>query len=180
MKLENAALRHSPPYAGMSLSKKISLEDEAKAHLELAKDRDQLLHIIHTTVPGFEDFLQPSPCSTLLQDLPDSGPIVLINVHESRCDAIALRTGQDGPLHITLPTFSQKKANMYQQDLMAHLDKYHLRMRAAEADAQDKQTERVIRPHQGKLKEVHNILSGLWKDVVKPILNALGFSVSGF
>jgi hypothetical protein len=176
-KLENAAARHSPSHTDIPLSAKITLEKEGQEHLKLAKERDQLLHTIRTTLHGFDNFLQPSPYSALLQSLPDSGSIIVINIHHSRSDAIALTAGLDGPLHIQLPNFCLKKAKNYQQGLMTHLEIHDLRMRRNEPDPLEKPTERGVRPAKG-IKEIHTILSGLWKDVVKPILKVLGLLVS--
>jgi hypothetical protein len=174
-RLECAAVRGSLEQCGMSLSDKISLEKQAHTHLKLAKEWHDLLHTIRTTLPGFHNFLQPSPCSALIQNLPDSGPIVIVNVHHSRCDAIALIGGVDEPLHIQLPRFSWKRAKTYQQDFMTYLEEHQLRMQRAELDPLEDQQERGIKPH---IKKIHDVLQGLWKDVVKPILEALSFYVS--
>jgi tetratricopeptide (TPR) repeat protein len=180
-RLENAASRGSQIHGGMSLSDKISLEKEAYTHLKLATEWDELLQTIRNTIPGFSNFLQPSPCSALLKGLSDLGPVVIINVDHSRCDAIALTAGMDKPCHIELPKFSWKMANIYQQDFMTHLRENHLRMRGAESelDLLGNPQERGARPHK-RIKGVHNMLDGLWRNVVKPILEALGFLVSGF
>jgi hypothetical protein len=164
----------------MPLTEKISLEQEAHAHLKLANEWNDLLNTIHTTVPGFHNFLKPPLCSALIQSLPDSGPAVIVNVHHTRCDAIALIAGADGPLHIQLPRFSWDKANRYQQDFITYLQGHQLRMQGAELDLLEDQQKRGIKPHIKNEKVlVHDVLEGLWKDVVKPILEALGFSVSG-
>ncbi|KAJ2927668.1 hypothetical protein H1R20_g9432, partial [Candolleomyces eurysporus] len=169
----------------MSISEKISVEDKARLHLELATEWEELVRTVRSTVPGFENFLQPSPCSTLLQNLPDSGPIVVINVHEDRCDAIALIAGLDEPFHIPLHSFSQKKAITYSNELTAYLQLKDLRMRGVQADTDEEEDadneprERAIRPSVNKKLRnqiVRNILGGLWREVVKPILDALAFS----
>ncbi|KAJ2924194.1 hypothetical protein H1R20_g12897, partial [Candolleomyces eurysporus] len=170
----------------MSMSEKISVEDEARVHLQLAKEWEELLTIVRSTVPGLENFLQPSPCSTLLQHLPDSGPIVVINAHEDCCDAIALIAGLNEPFHIPLHSFSLKKAKTYSSALSALLVQNDLRMRTVEmdmdqeADTEHGLTGRAARPCvDNPLRDgvvVRNILEALWKEVVKPILDALGFS----
>jgi hypothetical protein len=177
-KLECAAARGGSWQPGMSLTEKISLEKEAHAHLNLANEWNDLLKTICTTVPGFHNFLKPPLCSALIQSLPDSGHAVVINVHHTRCDAIALIAGVDGPLHIQLPRFSWNKANRYQQDFITYLQGHQLRMREAKLDLVEDQQERGIKPHIKK-GLVHDVLQGLWKDVVKPILKALAFHVSG-
>jgi hypothetical protein len=175
-RLECAAARGNSLQSGMSLLDKITLEKEAHTHLNLAKEWNDLLHTIRTTISGFHNFLKPSTFPSLIQNLPDSGPIVVVNVHNSCCDAIAVMAGVDKPLHIQLPEFSSAKARTYQQH-MEDLKEHHLGMRAAELDPLDNQQERAMKPHQ-KVQEVCNVLHGLWKNVVKPILEALAFLVS--
>jgi hypothetical protein len=174
--LECAAARGSSWQSDMPLKEKMSLEKEAHAHLNLANEWKDLLDTIRTTVPGLNNFLKPSLCSTLTQNLPDSGPVVVVNIHHTRCDAIALIAGVDEPLHIQLPRFSWKRAKTYQQDFMTYLQEHQLRMQRAELDPLEDQQERGIKPH---IKKLHDVLQGLWKDVVKPILEALAFPVSG-
>jgi tetratricopeptide (TPR) repeat protein len=185
--LENASSRQGLLHINMSISEQISVEDEARAHLGLAKKWDYLLNTVRSTIPGFENFLQPSPCSTLLQHLPDSGHVVIINVHETRCDALLLMAGWGEPHHIPLPNFSLKKANVYCHDLTAHLRSHQLRMQAVESGGSDtedapEQLGRTIRPgtlgRSHRKNVVQSILKGLWIDLVKPILDALGLSVS--
>jgi hypothetical protein len=177
-RLECAAGRNTPLQSGMPLSDKMSLEKAAHAHLTLAMEWNDLLHTIRTTLSGFHNFLRPSPCSTLIHNLPDSGPIVVVNVHHSRCDAIAVLAGLDEPLHIPLPKLSLAKAKAYQQDFMVHLQQHQVRMQAAGLGPLDNLQERGLQPFQ-KIKKVHNVLAGLWKHIVKPILEALAFPVSG-
>ncbi|KAF6754638.1 CHAT domain-containing protein [Ephemerocybe angulata] len=171
----------SPWHLDMSLSEKISLENEGRSQMSLARKWDSLLTTVRA-IPGFETFLAPPRCSTLLQDIPDSGPIIVINVDERRCDAIALLPGLDEPLHIPLPNFSIEKASAYRTDLDAQLRAGHLRTREVE-DITGTDIEllgRGFRPlpvrKQGEDSPVHRVLHGLWDEVVKPTLDALGFS----
>ncbi|KAF6753576.1 CHAT domain-containing protein [Ephemerocybe angulata] len=108
--------------------KKMSLEDEARAHLNLARQWDNLLTTARA-IPGFESFLMPSPCSTLMQHLPESGPLVVININDRRCDALALLVGLDEPLHIPLSKFSVTKADEYRTILNSQLRTHDLRVR---------------------------------------------------
>lgn len=184
-RLQEAGSSRSLSHPGMGISEKIIVEDEGRAHLKLAREWDDLLTTARA-ISGFEAFLQPAPCSTLLQNLPEPGPIVVINIDDLQCDAIAVLAGLDQPFHIPLPDFSLDKAYEYRNDLDSQLRLRGLRMREEEnADegsalrpgglyrrkrAGDGDGDRVVR----------DTLQGLWKDVVKPILDMLGFSVSTF
>ena len=145
------------------------IQDEANAHIKLAKEWDQLLTKVRA-IPTFEDFLRPVSCSTLLKHLLDSGPVVVINIHKDRSDALALLSGAKKPIHIALHEFSYKKADKLHQDLKGHLFNSGACMHGSEPDTHglDYKSPAVIK----------DILAQLWTFVVKPILNALGYSVS--
>ncbi|KAH6880965.1 CHAT domain-containing protein [Coprinopsis sp. MPI-PUGE-AT-0042] len=158
--LETAGSSRGQSHIDLPMSEKISLEDEAKAHLKLARQWDDLLKTVRS-IPGFESFLLPLPCSSLLQHLPPSGPVVIINVDKQRCDAIALLAGLDKPLHIPLPNFSLEKANRYQA--------------TTDEDASGRGV-RCLKDKTMQSQVVREILRDLWHEVLSPILNALGFS----
>ncbi|RXW15864.1 hypothetical protein EST38_g9990, partial [Candolleomyces aberdarensis] len=92
----------------------------------------------------------------------------------------------DEPFHIPLHDFSQQKANKYSNALTALLVQKELLMRTVEMDKAEEEvtknglTERAARPCvDNPLRDgvvVRNILGALWKEVVKPILDALAFS----
>ncbi|KAF6741878.1 CHAT domain-containing protein [Ephemerocybe angulata] len=179
--LEYTGSSRATAHISMSLSERIALEDESQSHLKLAQQWDDLLQTARA-IPGFENFLKPSPSSTLLHHLPASGPIIVINVDEGRCDAIALLSGVDEPFHIPLPNFSLNKAKKYRTDLKILLRSGGFRLREKEASTvlADEPAARPIKPLNRARRDgdvIHGILRGLWNDVVKPILDALGFSV---
>ncbi|KAH6905616.1 CHAT domain-containing protein [Coprinopsis sp. MPI-PUGE-AT-0042] len=171
--LETAGSSQGQSHINLSMLEKISLEDEARAHLNLARKWDDLLQTVRS-IPGFESFLQPLPYSSLLQHLPASGPVVVINVDKQRCDAIALLAGQAKPLHIPLPNFSLEKAIKYRNNLKANLKEKQLRMQEVQDTTVEGAPGRGARPY--KQVVVSQVLHDLWKEVASPILNALGFS----
>ncbi|KAF6765760.1 CHAT domain-containing protein [Ephemerocybe angulata] len=179
--LESAGSSRGQSHSQMSLSEKISLEAEARGHLELSRQWDSLLKSARD-IPGFESFLKPLPCSSIMQHLPEAGPIIVINVNESRCDAIALLAGLDEPLHFPLPAFSIQKAREYRTVFDSQLRVFDLRAREVEAMSSfDSMTSaRGIRSAPigrcGDNSPLHRVLRLLWEEVVKPTLDALGFS----
>ncbi|KAF6753815.1 CHAT domain-containing protein [Ephemerocybe angulata] len=162
--LDTAGLRRVQAHDHMQWSQKITVEREARTRLDLAKKWDDLLGKARA-LPGFESFLMPLPCSTLTQHLPDSGPIVILNVDERRCDALALLAGLEGPLHIPLPAFTIKKASEYRDVFGSQLRARNLRFREG----------KVLEDGDGP---VHRVLGHMWEEVVKPVLDALGFAVN--
>jgi len=154
------------------MMKKISIQDEAYTHIKLAKEWDQLLTKVRA-IPTFEDFLRPASCSTLLKHLPDSGPVVVINIYEDRSDALALLSGAEKPLYIALPEFSYKEADILCHDLKDYLFNFGVRMHGSGPD-----TRHGGLWHYKSHAVLKDILAQLWTFVVKLILNALGYSVS--
>ncbi|KDR72557.1 hypothetical protein GALMADRAFT_753547 [Galerina marginata CBS 339.88] len=167
--LENAGSRAEPAAytAETSMMKKISIQDEADGHIKLAREWDQLLLKVRA-VPQFEYFLKPALCTTLLKQIPDSGPVVVINIHKDRSDALALVSGTDTPRHIILHQFSYEKADNLRNRLKTHLVVSGVRVRGSESDT------RGMR-YEISATVIKDILSELWTFVVKPILNGLGY-----
>ncbi|KAJ3531711.1 hypothetical protein NMY22_g8039 [Coprinellus aureogranulatus] len=177
--LEDAASTRQAPHWGTSMAQKISLEDEARSHLRLARRWDGLLETVRD-VPGFEEFLRPLPCATILRHLPLSGHVIVINVHKERCDALALTHGMNEPLHVTLPQFSAEKAARYRKDITARLRAQGFRVREEMMDEVDCGPARAGGPYRRKQMSDRDVLlgvlGGLWNEVVKPILDALELS----
>jgi len=153
-------------------SQKLAVMDtnsEYSAHLDLSREWTQLLQEIRQ-IPAFHGFLKPPQATDLLSNLPPDGPIILVNIHESRCDALALVSGLESPIHIPLNKFSYKKASGLKDRLRNFLSSNGVRMRDTNRGGQQASFDGV--------GEVHNVLKALWVLVVKPIWDRLGYSVS--
>jgi len=153
------------------LSHKMSLQDEAHTHIKLAGEWDQLLDEIRR-IPSFHNFLRPLQTSGLLNDLPADGPIIVINVHETRCDALALISGFNAPVHIPLDNFTHKLASELREILRSFLSSRGVRLRD-----EDRGPRPVLDDDVETQSEIHFILEQLWRRVVKPILDGLEYSV---
>jgi hypothetical protein len=171
--LENAESRAESyiSIVGASMPQKSSSQDEMATYAILAHQWDELLTKVRN-IPYFEEFLRPPSSSTLLKNLPNSGTVIVINIHQDRCDALALRSGIE-LLHIGLPEFSYNKADSLRKDLKTHLWATRFRMRESKPD--DPHKVQRAGPAQGT--SLQHILATLWILVVKPILNGLGYSV---
>jgi len=145
----------------------MTAQDENKRHVELAKEWNQLLDEIRA-LPDFSDFLRPPTASSLLAGLPCDGSVVIFNIHEDRCDALALISGADEPLHIPLPTFSHKRAVKLRDRLHGYLKNQGVRVREAERGGGLFQQPSMI----------HMVLREIWEHVVKPVFDALGYNIS--
>jgi len=154
-----------------SLSQKISLQDEAHLHIKLSRQWSELLDEIRH-IPMFHDFLRPSRASDLLTRLPPNAIVILVNVHEDRCDALALISGVGAPMHIPLD-FTHKEASELRERLRLFLSSHGVRTREA-----DRATRPAPRPDAEKQSDMSFVLKALWMRVVRPILDALAYPVS--
>jgi tetratricopeptide (TPR) repeat protein len=142
-----------------------SLQREADRHRMLAIERDKLLRQIRG-FPGFERFLLHKDFSQLRAST-HSGPVVILNAAESRCDALIVLTDVDHVIHVPLPTFTfQRSAGL--QKMLAKLLR-HVRVIHCD-DREGKSATRGC-------VSWEPLLSALWTGVVKPVLDALAFSV---
>ncbi len=151
----------------LSMDDKISLENEEGMHIKHAKDWEQLLNTIRN-IPQFKDFLRPRKCADIMSSLPKKGPIVIINIHRDRCDALALMAGADEPRHIPLPMFSYQEAERLANDLRGYLLSFDVRSRRGM---------RLCNQSPLSGDDFPVLLKVLWSNVVSPILEALTFSV---
>ena len=151
--------------------KKISLQKEVQEHIKLARQWEELLHEIRSIDrDGLRDFFQPPSVSSLLSRIPKTGLVILINVHRSRCDAIALLPGSATTIHIPLNSLSYAGAN----------DLKRLLRRTYESSRKDEEVEpRKGKPAAHEYGSLRKILPELWSHVVKPILDQLAISVCG-
>jgi len=148
-----------------SLHERTTLADTATA----AQEWTRLLGKIRR-LHGFHNFLKPLPASTVLKNLPQGGPVVLINVHEDRCDALALMPGCDTPLHIPLTHFTLQQASKLRDRLKNLVSPLRHGLRGRLERTAIGKTSSSIHTK----SDIHVILQELWLCVVKPILEALG------
>ncbi|KAJ2935683.1 hypothetical protein H1R20_g1408, partial [Candolleomyces eurysporus] len=160
-----------------TIEEKMSLQQEVKSHTRMVKEWDELLATIHG-IPGFEDFLQPTSYSQLLRHLPQDGSVVVINVHRDRCDALALSSEFDQPKHIPLPEFSDKQAERLHHRLQKRLAVFGLSGRQEEDNEMTGRAIRALKRDAEGQDVVQDVLSVLWKTVVKPILDCMGLKPS--
>ncbi|CCO37745.1 hypothetical protein BN14_11904 [Rhizoctonia solani AG-1 IB] len=116
------------------------------------------------SLPGFEDFLQPKKADALIQAA-RNGPIAVINCHEEHCDALLVLPGQASVTHLALTSFTEKKARHARSEIEALLKHKKLRERGVKIKGE------VSKPD----PDVGPVLADLWNDVVKPVLECLGY-----
>ncbi|KAI9573088.1 CHAT domain-containing protein [Boletus coccyginus] len=146
------------------------LQQEADKHRMLAIERDKLLHEIRG-FPGFERFLLYKHFSRLRASA-HSGPVVILNAAESRCDALIVLAASDHVIHVPLPNFTFRQS-VYLRNMMVTL------LDHARTSRHDVRKGRPS-PHETEHGNGWEcLLSSLWKGVVKPVLDALAFTTPG-
>ncbi|KAJ2915896.1 hypothetical protein MD484_g4520, partial [Candolleomyces efflorescens] len=175
--LEKSGTRQGAYGDGADLKVAISLQQEAVLHVELAMEYEAILNRIRTQ-PGLELFLKAPSFDFLVKSLPKSGYVVIINVHETRCDAICLSSDNSDPLHIPLPGFSYQQA----KQLRVRLEML-IYPSGARVEEENEGVERALKPFRmdksvrnSTERVVPSILQDLWVLVVKPIVDRLGLS----
>ena len=146
-----------------------SIEEIAQGHRRLAEEWEMLVKRAKC-IPGFEDFLRPKKLAQLCRAA-DAGPVVVINVHKRRCDALILMAGLDDVMHIPLDHFSYEKG----QQLQSSLNKLLL---AGGVRARGRRFGRVATTTTATDVDFPSILSNLWLYIVKPVLDCLAITVS--
>ncbi|KAF8704621.1 TPR-like protein, partial [Rhizoctonia solani] len=116
------------------------------------------------SIPGLERFMLPRKVTELLQAA-SHHPIVVVNLYESRCDALALISGSSNIQHIPLPNMTYDKAKSARIRI-----RYSLNGRGLE----ERYSIRGAKPL-GKQDYFPKVLATLWTDLVQPVLQALGY-----
>ncbi|KAJ7121058.1 CHAT domain-containing protein [Mycena epipterygia] len=109
MQLEGAGTCNHSPYIKSLNEQPGTLQATAQQYHENAHARDMLLKEIRE-LDGFEKFLLPKTISELSLAA-EGGPVVILNISESRSDALILMPGlTDNVLHISLLDFTIEEA----------------------------------------------------------------------
>ncbi|KAB5588050.1 aromatic di-alanine and TPR containing protein [Ceratobasidium theobromae] len=146
-----------PPHAATMPNDASFMERAAQRHRRLAEKYDELVDEVRE-IPGFENFLRPKKAPEFI-GAAKTGPIFLINVHTSRCDALAVLPQCGKVEHIPLLDFSPAKA-VKARALIQH-SLHGLRERGFRVATMVSSQEDAFR----------NALAVLWTDVVRPILD---------
>ncbi|KAJ7469090.1 TPR-like protein [Mycena latifolia] len=142
-----------------------SLQTTAQQYHDLAVQRDKLLQQIRG-LAGFEQFLLPKRIPEL-SPAAKIGPVVLLNTSSYSCDALILIPGlADEVMHIPLPDFTLAQAQ-------------HLTEALGNIVRGGVRSERLHGGQEGELppdEQFSGILSVLWMNIVKPVLNGLALT----
>ncbi|CAE6514096.1 unnamed protein product, partial [Rhizoctonia solani] len=146
----------------------LTLEQVAQRHRRLAMEYDELISQTRA-LPGFENFLRPIKANTLVTAA-HFGPIVVINCHEDRCDALVISPGRDTIEHVPLPNFNGETAQNTRLEMEKSVQNSQLGSQLGKIGVKG-------RPVPGETFNFKTVLLVLWHDVVKPILDFLGYTI---
>ncbi|KAH7333775.1 hypothetical protein B0J17DRAFT_676808 [Rhizoctonia solani] len=163
IELHSASSRGHNSHGLTSNTSSIGSGYEGHRHRQLAKVYDDLLVEIRR-LPGFGSFLQPKRAAELVSAA-RSGPIVVINLDRSDCDALIVFPGDTEITHLGLPAFSSEKA----VDIQSRI--YHSLTRGIPGE-RSKERHVFIEP---VTSDFEHMLSVLWEDIVKPVFDFLGY-----
>jgi len=136
----------------------------------LATERENLLLEIRR-LPEFTRFMLPKEISELKQIVALGSLIVMINLSKKNCDALILSSSQSEIQHVSLTHFTYEKAHTLSVALFKILSDSNLGEGAARGIHFKHSTKSNVDMF------FHNMLSQLWEEVVKPILNCVGLKV---
>jgi tetratricopeptide (TPR) repeat protein len=144
-----------------------SAEQSGQRYRVLTREWESIIEQVRS-LPNFEDFLKPSKVSRLM-DAARNGPVVILNITQRQCDALALISGIEEVMHIPLPEISFRRVMELQDELKNYLYSNGLRLRG------DRAAQRWA--DRDESNDCKDILAELWKGVVKPVLDYFAFPV---
>ncbi|KAK7447730.1 hypothetical protein VKT23_013986 [Stygiomarasmius scandens] len=165
--LENAGT--SPGHDLSNIGSEIkhtTAEEEAQEHHRLATQYEDSITKIRQ-LDGFDHFLQPKKLPELASAA-THGPVIMVNMHESQCDALVLcSSGQI--IHIPLPNFSLKQAENFHSKLIFSRQAHVIQI--------NQEGDRVMHSAKNGHNDLKSILADLWNNVVEPILSDIKLEV---
>ncbi|PVF92651.1 hypothetical protein CPB86DRAFT_801841 [Serendipita vermifera] len=138
-------------------------EEVGRQYRALTTEWESIIKEIRS-IPDFETFLK-SPISSRLLNITQDGPVVVLNIANSRCDALALLPGLDDVVHIPLPNVTSERITELRDQIKDQLYSAGIRMRNTRAAKKlDEETDN---------QTCRRVLAELWTNLVKPILDSL-------
>ncbi|PVF92177.1 hypothetical protein CPB86DRAFT_227681 [Serendipita vermifera] len=160
------SLDHGSQRSDFSTEVRPSTEEEGRQYRELTMEWESIIKQVRS-LPDFENFLRPRSSSELTNAARD-GPIVVFNIAEHACDALALLPGLEDVIHIPLPNITSERITELRDELKDHLYSSGIRMRDTRAAIK-------FTDESGE-ENCQQVLAELWSNLVKPVLDALAFS----
>ncbi|KAI0030050.1 CHAT domain-containing protein [Vararia minispora EC-137] len=182
------SLSHDLEASGNEISDPdITVRDMVSVRIELAQDYQDLLRHIREQ-DGFKSFLLPKTLVELIPPRRTDGPVVVINVHWSRCDALVVYGSAEPIVHVPLPNLTSKFAENMRLCFTQSLREARVRKReGADGEAVDSASpdHRGAIPFKYRVDSlIAGVLKDLWLRIVQPVLERIeeklvDFAVTG-
>ncbi|TFY63032.1 hypothetical protein EVG20_g6492 [Dentipellis fragilis] len=143
----------------------MSLEEEGQKHRRLAERYEKLLEKARE-IPELQHFLRPKLIADL-RPAATAGPVVLVNVHETHCDALVLSDPRAPVQHVPLPKLTPSVA----MDMRSHF----LTSLQGRSDSDHDRYSVPVSLGVPSFNSIEGTLRSIWLQVVKPILDTLGY-----
>ncbi|KAJ7209202.1 CHAT domain-containing protein [Mycena pura] len=156
----------------------ISVEADGIACQRLNREWDEAVQNVRSSVPGFEDFMQPKRLATLRQAA-KLGPVILLSTGDSGCHALIVQLSSDVQCVPLPPSITRTSVNTLarvMQALISSSGSYTAFLAALQRSSHDSgNPDRLY----GKLEGENNfdpqerfrtVLETLWTGVVHPVL----------
>ncbi|KAI0027902.1 CHAT domain-containing protein, partial [Vararia minispora EC-137] len=111
----------------------VTVPDQASVRTKLAQDYQTLLHEIREK-DGFKNFLLPRTLAELVPPHRKDGPVIIINVHHLRCDALIVYGSAEPIIHVPLPKLTSKIAEDIRLCITKSLKEAHNAVRGTMED----------------------------------------------
>ncbi|QRW25779.1 CHAT domain protein [Rhizoctonia solani] len=156
---------HHATSSSLLLDANLSTTDTSEHRYRLARQYTDLIAQARS-LAGFESPLGPMDAAGLVRAA-RHGPIVVINCYEHCCDALIVTPGSSHIAHLALPNFSQEAARHALSNMQAALRRKNIRDRGVKRIGEHPPNE-----------DIGRVLAALWNNVVKPVLDYMGYTVS--
>ncbi len=143
------------------------LRSTQKEFQSLAKEARQL--------EGHERFMtDPDPHFSSLAMAAQKGPVVILAARETSTDAIIIRSPTSGAERLVLGGISIKRLN----DIFIQMKDYNTKSRESPVDTSYDSADEISRADRPSVRAGGDqLLNILWQEVVRPVIDALGYQV---
>ncbi|KAG9123901.1 hypothetical protein FRC07_013568 [Ceratobasidium sp. 392] len=152
--------------AELLLGHQANLESQARLRHKLALQWEELLAEARQ-LQGFHEYMLPLKSQKLKKAAID-GPVVIVNTHPNRCDALIIFPQRDNVTHVSLKTLSYEKLDETRTRLLSLIGQQRSGDKARSVKYCYSTTESI---------DILSLLADLWSDVVGPVLNTLKCTV---
>ncbi|KIM26243.1 hypothetical protein M408DRAFT_72881 [Serendipita vermifera MAFF 305830] len=166
-RISNGLEKNAGYTSSSNIDELIGMEERGRKYRDLTREWEQTVDQVRSK-PEFENFLRPRTLAKLSSALRD-GPIVVLNVHQNRCDALIFvkNTTSESPTVLHVPL----------DGLLQHVGQLHHDInRLASTFRTQRSPERAsirVREREDDESRMKSILAVLWECVAQPVLKKL-------